>query len=345
MSQFDKIKYIIKISVAGFLYYTGILHLVRFVRLRNKAVVLMYHRVLGQKEKNRTFSHPGIIVDKNTFDRQMAYLKKSFHVISEEDFLHHLKNDIPFPPNSCLITFDDGWQDNYTNAYPILKKQCLPATIFLATDYIGTGRQFWQEKLAATLFSIYQQEKTESIVFLKKHGLKNIFRLPADSAKMEIRRFIARLKKLKSPELSTLLTTFFNIETENLRGEENIDVFLNWDHVDEMYRNGISFGSHSVHHHILTGITHEELEEEIRLSRETISAHIGFSPKIFCYPNGNYSDQIAEQVSDAGYLAALSTATGYVDHKSNLYAISRINIHNEVTNSTPLFISRILGLF
>lgn len=65
-----------------------------------------------------------------------------------------INTGMEFPPRSCLITFDDGWKDNYTYAYPVLKRHHIPALIFLTTDFIGTSRAFWHEQLGDLLSKV-----------------------------------------------------------------------------------------------------------------------------------------------------------------------------------------------
>ena len=143
--------YAIKVAVSYGLYYTGLLQLWQRVIMRRKAVVLMYHRVLTDEERQLTGSHPAIVIDRETFASHMALLKRRFSVLSLEEFARHIEQKIPFPDSSCLITFDDGWRDNVTNALPILQRHGLPALIFLPVNYIGCRRLFWPEALTHLL--------------------------------------------------------------------------------------------------------------------------------------------------------------------------------------------------
>ena len=106
--------------IAHLLYYTGILNLLLNKRLKNKAVVLMYHRVLDKEDIASSYSQTGIIVSKKTFSSQMQYFQKHFNAISLIETIQNLKFKTHFRSRSCLVTFDDGWKDNYQNAYPIL---------------------------------------------------------------------------------------------------------------------------------------------------------------------------------------------------------------------------------
>lgn len=345
MTLLDTIKYSIKYTIASILFYTGILFVIKTLKLRNRMVILMYHRVLDDNEKLATFSHPGICVDKDTFEKQLLFLKKHFRVLPEVDFLEHLEEGIPFHNSSCLITFDDGWLDNYTNAFPLLKENNLSATVFLATDYIGTGKKFWQEKIAAELFDLLLRDDKRATPILEHYDLGEVAYLPRRQAKIKIREFISKQKHLESSELLEFIDDFSKASSSVAHTDKHVDSFLDWNKVREMSENNISFGSHSVHHYILTNLPHETAATEIRDSKKAVKKGAGRSPKLFCYPNGNYSAEIAEEVRAAGYLAALSTKQGYLDKKSDRFSLPRISIHNGTSNSMPLFMMRILGLF
>ena len=102
--------------------------------------ILMYHR----------FGYDGgsLFVTPENFARQMNYLKNNgYEVISLDELVCGIKNDKKFKHKTVVITIDDGYKDNYTYAYPILKKYGLPATIFIMADFIGKDKDFmtWDE--------------------------------------------------------------------------------------------------------------------------------------------------------------------------------------------------------
>lgn len=106
----------------------------------------MYHRVLASRDSEQVFVQPGMYVLSETFQRQVAFLKENFKIVSLEEMVERIKNrrDIS---RCCAITFDDGWKDNFCHAFPVLEKFSLPATIFLATGFVGTKRLFWPEEV------------------------------------------------------------------------------------------------------------------------------------------------------------------------------------------------------
>jgi len=88
-----------------------------------------------------------LLVTNESFKKQVDFLKRKFNVLSMIDFVDCLENKKNFPDNSVVITFDDGYLDNYTHAYPVLRKFNLSATIFLATDFIDSDNiPDWEER-------------------------------------------------------------------------------------------------------------------------------------------------------------------------------------------------------
>lgn len=110
-------------------------NLLRFLN-RRKLLVLYYHRI-AQKEEfvNNLSKH--MYVDLDFFDKQIKFLKKFYNFVSEKNITEALENGLSLPNYSIWITFDDGYKDNYINAYPILKKYNIPATFFVTTGYIN----------------------------------------------------------------------------------------------------------------------------------------------------------------------------------------------------------------
>src|SRR6201999_329515 len=108
---------------AATLYYSGALWLYAAVKLRGKAVVLMYHRVLPSGADS--FSHAGIVVTPQTFERHMRFFARHFRLLDLAGFRKEL--DGGFGPRACLVTFDDGWQDNHRHALPVLRRHRVPA--------------------------------------------------------------------------------------------------------------------------------------------------------------------------------------------------------------------------
>jgi peptidoglycan/xylan/chitin deacetylase (PgdA/CDA1 family) len=125
-------------------------------------------------------------------------------------------------------------------------------------------------------------------------------------------------------------------------------VFLNWQEVKEMRESGlVSFGSHTAEHHILTTIDGEEIERQLRISKQKLTDTGAADARSisFCYPNGNYTDTIAQLVKKSGYAFAVTTQPGWNSASSASFALKRIGIHEDITTTKLMFLARVSGLF
>lgn len=339
------IKYSIKLSMAFVLFYSGILHLYKYFMMRNRMLVLMYHRVLPLEQWRHTFSSRGIIVSDTTFAKQMAFLKKHFNIININEFIINIANARIGANNSCLITFDDGWSDNYAHAFSILTSFSLPAIIFLPTKFISNSERFWQEKLSRLLYTAYLN-RTEGSALLTRHARSLLDARDHEDAKRIIAEYVTEIKSLGIDDISELIN---KLESSLIGASvesdiDDIDTYMSWDQISEMHDNGIDFGSHSVNHHILTKLDDEHIQSDLADSKHAIEKNLDCTIPALAYPNGNYSKVIMKIAEDCGYKVAFTTEEGWVRRQVNPFCIKRINIHEYATRNLPLFYCRLLGI-
>lgn len=307
--------------------------------LRNKNFILMYHRVLNSVESQRLYVQPGMFVSTASFEKQIVFLKDRFEVIFLEDLVEKVLNGEAIG-GFCAITFDDGWRDNYTDAFSLLEKYRVPATIFLATGFVGTDKIFWPEELC---------------YYLKQN-------LAAKSASYGAPPSFIRFCKEISVYHQCIRETFFDRSIKILKGyspgnrEEILEYFrdmlgtdsfprqmLNWDEVQQMFASGlVRFGAHTVNHEMLDQVSLQKARDEITKSREDIEHNLGGRVSTFAYPNGNYTESIRNILTESGFNAALTTRKGFLAKGMPLMEIPRIAIHEDVSNTIPMFRSRIL---
>ena len=296
--------------------------------------ILMYHRILPESAKSLCLSPQGILVSQENFERQIAFLSSHYTIISMDDYVTARLLHRRVPKRSIILTFDDGYEDNFTYAFPILKSFRLPAIIYLSTDYIGDQKLFWQQKInhlirewrgrpnpkdiIKNVTSLTQIQKTANQVLKNPENRIAMFEL------------IKNIKRLSCEERQDFLKNF---ETHLGLTHYPIehDRFLTWEAVLEMAQHGISFGSHTASHSILTTLKPDHVSQELETSLEVISQHLGFSAYHFSYPNGSFNAGIKEMVQKKGYLSALSTDSGLNDGKTDLFALKRIHIHDRKT--------------
>jgi len=299
----------------------------------------MYHRVLSPEELQDEYVQPGMYVSLRTFEKQIAYLKTNYRIL----FLEDLFEDVNRKENTegcCAITFDDGWRDNRINAFPILKKYKAPATIFLTTGFVGTGRIFWPEEICSLL----------QLHPLKRHILHTL--------SPPVSRFHVELEKNPQNGHDGLLDKAVEVLKGFSPGERNAVLeyyrglgnpgevssqMLSWEDVTEMAKSGlVRFGAHTVGHEILDQVPPEIARSEISQSKEEIEGRLATRVAAFAYPNGNLNRDISEAVKDCGFDCAVTTRKGYLAKDTPPFEVPRIGMHEDVSSTIAMFRSRII---
>jgi peptidoglycan/xylan/chitin deacetylase (PgdA/CDA1 family) len=340
----------IKEALAAGLYHTGALRLLTQRRLRGRAVVLTYHRVLADDDVPRSWSHPAIVVRRRTFERHLATIQRYFDVLSLPAFAARMESGQDFPRPSCLVTFDDGWLDTYTEAWPALKARGVPAAVFLPADYIDSDRMFWQEQASGLLDAVAGHARRDAAfaararTALAPFGLDRVLDVPQEACRHAIVDAMQR-QKMDDPASERSPLRVLRELAAGGAGTETADAFMTWDQVREMAGGGISFGGHGVTHRLLTTLSRAEVETEIVGSRAALDRELPGHAIAFCYPNGDWNRAVAEVVQAHGFRLAFSTERGLAGPDNERFAIRRINMHEDVTRSVPLFLARLAGVF
>jgi peptidoglycan/xylan/chitin deacetylase (PgdA/CDA1 family) len=292
----------------GFLKASGSLWWAkRQLRRRGAIVVLMLHRVLDEFDWGYTNSLNGMVLRQRTFEKLAAYLARLCEPLSLDEAAPGTAGE----KIKIVITFDDGWRDNFTTALPIARAHGLPLTVFLCTGLMERTAPFWPERVMAALramrSSVHQAEAEVLISHLKKYT-------PQERAEW----------------LENLSQT---MGTEDVGGEPfEGDSTLQWEEIAEMDRAGVVFGSHTHTHQIVTTLTPDGLRREIRESRATIERHLGKCDGLFAYPNGNWSGEARRILAEEGFRLAFTTERNAWTEECDPLLIPRTNVcENNVT--------------
>jgi len=332
-------KIIIKRILSYLFSYSGIHSLLEYFCLSNKAFLLMYHRVIASADNQPCFVQPGMFVTTASFERQIAFLKDRFEIVFIEDLVEKtlLGEEIG---KHCAITFDDGWRDNFTDAFPILKKYRVRATIFLATGFVGTDKMFWPEEICYCLDrSMATKSALGSAPPSYIHFNKEISRYSRCKREMFFDRSIEILKGYSSGDRDEILGHYRATFKVNPLPRQ----MLNWDEAREMLASGlVRFGAHTVNHEILDQVSLLKAQAEICKSRKEIEHCLGGKVSIFAYPNGNHNESIRGILAENGFNLAVTTRKGLFDHSTPLLEIPRVAMHEDVSSTIPMSRSRIL---
>jgi len=313
-------------------------------QLRGKVTILMYHRVVTEVELSSQFIQPAMYVTGETFDRQVRFLREHFNVVSMHELLSMWRENSWNPDRRyCVITFDDGWLDNYVHAFPVLQRYDVPATIFLPTGVVGTSMWFWPEQLGwlTQRFALLSpKRKAETLASLRAGSTWiNGIACAMEAGKSD--NLIECCKAESHERIGELISKLIGEMDVQLPDQRLV---MNWEEVGEMSAAKISFGSHSVAHKILTTVSDAELHEEVYGSLEALRKRNLNGVPVFCYPNGSYSPTVMRCVESAGYCAATTTEPGWEDpHTSQMFGLKRIGVHDDLASSESLFAFHLAG--
>ena len=299
----------------------------------------MYHRILNPVDLQGLYVQPGMFVSSTSFAKQIAFLKDRFKLVFLEDLVKMVLagDDVG---GLCAITCDDGWRDNFTNAFPILEKYGVPATIFLATGLVNTNKTFWPEEICYYL----ERKIADKIAFDIAPSSyirfsKEISRYHQCTRETFFDRSIEILKRYSPSDRDEILSRF-RIMHKSYPATRQM---MNWDEAREMLSSGlVRFGAHTVNHEILNQITLEKAHYEISKSRMDIEHNLGCKVGIFAYPNGNCTEELQNYLTESGFIAAVTTRKRFLTCGMPLMEIPRIPIHEDVSNTIPMFRARIL---
>jgi peptidoglycan/xylan/chitin deacetylase (PgdA/CDA1 family) len=304
--------------------------MVRAWARRGTTLVLTYHRVLEKWEPALDYSQPGMVVTVPTFERQLAFLARHFEVVPLGALLDEPGAAARRP--RCVITFDDGWRDNYELAYPILRERGVPATVFLTTDFVGTERVFWHTELIHLLLG------GDLAVFLR--GERALAGYPA-AVRDALRRCAGAGRAAGAADTDEVVETV-KARCADSRIDQLIDTlaraaglhrpllpgrrfFLDWDQVREMAAGGIEFGSHGRSHRILTRLSTQDATEELVGSKMAIEARLGRKVVHVAFPNEDANPTLLGVAARAGYRTACVGAGAGV--ASGIRALRRVGMH------------------
>lgn len=262
--------------------------------------ILAYHRVAELQDTPAVDSR-SVSATPEGFTQQMEHVARNYHVIGMPQLLDALENGTSLPRRAVLITFDDAYADFAVIAWPILKRLGLPATMFVPTAYPDhPERSFWPDKLYQAFAATSRTELSET----------PLGRLPLSTAEEE-RESLRRLQDYCTTIPDDEMVRLVDGVCCELTGRAlYCGSVLNWDQLRRLAQEGLTLGSHTRSHCIMTQVRPDRAREEIQGSQEDLRREIGTVLPIFCYPNGNHNDTVVSILRNEGIRLAFTTLSG-----------------------------------
>jgi peptidoglycan/xylan/chitin deacetylase (PgdA/CDA1 family) len=258
-------------------------------------------------------------VERRLFEAQLDFLGRHFDVVPLAAIVDAVRGGWRLPDRAVVITFDDGYRDNLTQAWPALTARRMPATVFVTVGDIQGGGKLWWDRLAAAVRAAPAGSSTGAV------GLEAPVETLDDAASR--RRVFDRLREAwKLKPWREVREHLQRCESEwggDADGEERL---LAPEEVVRLAGEGCEIGSHTLDHPVLSRLEPDEVREQVSGSRRRLERLIQMPVRFFSYPNGKRDDVtggVVEAVREAGYEGAVSTIEGRVSRRSDPFLLER----------------------
>ena len=289
----------------------------------DQLLIVMYHGILPER---RAWDH-WCQIPADEFRWQIEHLKRHYEVLPLSEIVDRRSTGRPLPPKCAAITFDDGLRNNFEVAFPILRELNVPATMYLATGYVGTDALLWQDRLFAELESFESME-----LELTSHNLGSHCWDHVATRQQVFDTLLARLKQMPAEQKDCILADICR-QTSNaeLQNPTRYDFqLMSWDNASEMLDSGlIEIGPHTVNHELLSRLSDKQVHSEITDSHNAVLENLGTSSPSFAFPNGteaDYDQRVFAALKDCGIPAAVTTVSGLNQPSQSLLELKRIGI-------------------
>lgn len=310
----------LKSCLAWAAHQSGIFLLIRLLhrRLYGSGIrILFYHRVAASVAKPDLLGRS--LLTAREFEKHLRHLQRFYHVVSLEQAAEILASRQAVPQNIVVITFDDGYRDNYSVAMPLLQKYNAPATVFVVSGAID-GAPLWFDRVHS-----WFKETRLSKVRLSK--LDSELDLTNSSGRGEgLSKVTSLMKKLSGKErVEAMAELRTRLEIPASGSAEDEPAMLNWDDLREMAQSRIfTIGAHTVTHPILPRIEGTDIRAEIEDSCHRINQELGQPVRFFAYPNGDYDSRAQSVVRELDLVGCATQGAGFNPQGSDLSALRRL---------------------
>ncbi|RXH54596.1 polysaccharide deacetylase family protein [Granulicella sibirica] len=279
--------------LADVLSKAGLLRALEFAPSRPGILIFNHHRI-GNPARS-SFDRAVFSSTADQLDAQVRYLKNRMPIVSGNELEALVSGRTKLRRMHAAITFDDGYLDNYTKAFPVLKSHNATGIFFLITSYVGTPTVPWWDEIACLIRSTSAPSLKLTFPFPETIQL-------GEDRETSIRTVLRRFKLPENHDYDGFLS--------ELREQTQASVphpprrFLSWDEAREMKAAGMEIGSHTRSHRLLSQLTPQEQFQELSESKVEMERELGGRVGSFAYPVGTrdaFTPVTEELARSAGY--------------------------------------------
>lgn len=275
-----------------------------------RPLVLMHHRVLPRAQCAH-YPFPSLALELELFEAEVAWLAANFEVLTLAAAFRASRES---PRRCCVLTFDDGYADNFELAAPILERHGVRGVFFVATDFVGQRERLWYDRAALALGALAARLREQELA-----------RLALDAG-ASVGAAVQALKGLAPAERSASIARW-----ESQAGPVDSASFapMSPAQVRELAARGHEIGAHSVSHAMLPQCDDAQLERELVESRARLSEWTSAQVTSLCYPDGAHDARVVAAARRVGYTLACTTQPPQAEAALEPMALARIDITRE----------------
>ncbi len=334
------IKLILRNIILPVLHYSGLVRAITNFSAP-KYLILNYHGVVKNARPEISRNHLSI----GQFEQHLNYFSKHFEVISLQSMVEQYRQGIRPKRHTLVITFDDGYENNYTNAYPILKSRNFPASIFVTAQALTQpGELLWYDTLDIC------RNELDWEALMNADQKKDITPNANPNLKLDIGQFKNNLKELddkRKREIFKILLPGASLSKKLDQSDPEYWKLLSKTQIHDLLSSGlIEIGSHGLTHTNMDILNEEDLNEELSHSKSILEEAISGPIVSIAYPDGAYNQDVKDRSRKASYKILLAVNYRCEEDSNEKDIFQRFSISNTTTfESVMIQIHRaILGM-
>ena len=276
---------------------------------RGRVRVLMYHGVPAKERFEGVENYYRYNVPLPEFEQHMEYLASRCNVVSLGDFLEG--RGLKAGRMNVVLTFDDGYRNNFTNALPVLERLGLPAVFAITSGFVTEREPLWNDQVEFAVRTTRRER-----VRLRHDGAQAEFDRASEGERLRLYTWLLRVcvqvPQLERPAVIEAAFQELGVAPEEVLSDPDYNPLTE----EEVRLLGqselVEVASHSVHHFLLGKLPPDRVRDEVRESRRVLEELAGVPVRAFCMPGGSFDGGVLEQIFAAGYEAVLTSEVGTV---------------------------------
>lgn len=301
--------------------------------------ISMYHYTRDLKHSR----YPEIKgLDVNLFREQIAFMKSNFNIVTMEQVLEAISTKEKLPEKALLLTFDDGYADNYTVAMPVLEEYGVQGSFFIPGKTFTTHQLLDVNKIhyvlaSANIYNLVEDLKKEMDYYRGQEfqyaSTEELFAKYAVASRFDIKEtvFVKQMlqtvlpEKLRNIISSKLFAKYVGVTEEQLAYE----LYMSEEQIRTMKRHGMFIGIHGYDHYWLGNLPVEQMENDISLALDALDEFVDRKQWVMNYPYGNYNKDVLAYISKQGACLGLTTEVRLADiDKDNPLELPRLDCND-----------------